>query len=333
MLEDARHSHFGTAWWRDSRESRAIAVRSASSEPAIYGISFFAPDFALSSADPWLLGEATTLRLPHESLPQLVHRAEPSSAAFAQMHEDISTRIRAREFEKVVPIVCEELEYAAPLHAGMFARAIEDAHPHQVNYGFELAGEGLVGVTPELLFHVSGNHLRTMALAGTGRADGPSLLDDKKERHEHQLVIDHIVGELRAWGTPEVGVTAERVYGKLKHLYTPIELRMKARPEFLQLVVRLHPTAALGGWPRLPAVEWLQRQDFHSGRKRFGAPFGYVEGDVMACAVAIRCLQWCDNRALLSAGCGIVAESQTLKEWNELQLKKQATCQLLGLEL
>lgn len=297
------------------------------------GFAFYAPDFALSAAEPWLLGEEAPLALQTQELPTLRHRADPSSADFARLHEEILKRIREGDFAKVVPIVCEELEFSQALNAEMFRGAILDPRQGQFNYGFDFRENGMCGVTPELLFALEGGVLHTMALAGTGRAEGPSLLDNRKERHEHQLVIDHIVGELSAWGIPEIGVTQERVYGVLKHLYTPIRLTLQEKPEFLDLVVSLHPTAALGGWPRRPAVEWLEQQDFHFARKRFGAPFGYVNGEEMCCVVAIRGLQWWGARALLSAGCGVVEGSESLSEWKELQLKRRATEKLLGLSL
>jgi menaquinone-specific isochorismate synthase len=172
-----------------------------------------------------------------------------------------------------------------------------------------------------------------MALAGTGKLDGPNLLDDKKERYEHEVVIEHIVRELGTWGKADVGQTEERAFGMLKHLYTPIQLKLTREISFMDLVVHLHPTAALGGWPRQPAVEWLERQEFHVGRKRFGAPFGYADGDEMMCVVAIRGLQWWGKRARLSAGCGVVEGSVALREWQELELKRRATSHALGLGL
>jgi menaquinone-specific isochorismate synthase len=320
------------AWLHSSSAKTAIEIECWAASPKAGALSFFAPDFALASAQPWLLGHATEAHLTPAVLPPLELRADPSSADFAKMHEEILTRIRHGEFAKVVPIVCEELEFSAPLHAAMFTEAM-DAPENRFAYGFECAGEGMCGVTPEILFSVRDGVLQTMALAGTGPSDGPSLCEDPKEMREHALVIEHITGELRRWGEPSVGATVERRYGVLKHLYTPIEMHLRELPEFMDLVVSLHPTAALGGWPRLPAVEWLERQSFHTGRKRFGAPFGYLHGENMFCVVAIRCLQWWGARALLSAGCGVVEGSQSLREWKELQLKRRAICDSLGLSL
>lgn len=333
MLEEALRAQNNLAWLRDSRERRALAAQRWSAAPSVGQLSFFAPDFALTAAEPWLTGEEIPWPQAYPArVPGLLQRIEPSAARFDRLLEDILNRIDAQEFEKVVPIVSEELEYGGALRPAMFPCAFE-AHEHQFSYGFALGSEGLVGITPELLFSVEDGVLQTMALAGTGPSDGPSLLGDPKERREHQLVIDHIAAELFTWGAVDVGETVERAYGPLKHLYTPLRLSLNKQPSFIEMVRCLHPTAALGGWPRKPAVEWLERQEFHSGRRRFGAPFGLQDGERMRCVVAIRCLQWEGARATLSAGCGVVVGSQPRREWRELALKRRSVYRNLGLEL
>src|SRR5437763_1117622 len=119
----------GLAWLRTPSLNAAIKVRGRSSQPQ--ECAFFAPDFALSESEPWLIGEEAALHLQTQPLPPINHRADPSSADFDRLHEEIIGRIRAHEFEKVVPIVCEELEFSRPLHAGMFTSAITQSHPGQ----------------------------------------------------------------------------------------------------------------------------------------------------------------------------------------------------------
>lgn len=331
MLKQARGNEDGLAWLLSERERKALRISGRAAHQGSSGLSFFAPDFALSTAEPWFTGEEVDFPLQEPlELPALLSKAEPSSADFARMFEEISARIKAGEFEKVVPMVCEELEFAEPLDRRMFRMPILE---NQFGYGFQFGDEGLAGVTPEVLFSVQDGVLSTMALAGTGRADAPSLLNDAKELHEHRLVIDHIVSELSEWGEEEVGVTQEITYGALKHLRTPIRVNLDRAPDFEALVARLHPTAALGGWPRKPAVQWLEKQDFHLQRGRFGAPFGFVDGERMLCVVAIRGVQWKGSCLQISAGCGVVSESQVLSEWRELELKRQAIYRTLGVTL
>lgn len=332
MLKRARGFHTGRAWLFSEGVKKALLVRGLSSSPAEGDLSFYAPDFALSNAEPWLIGTETAYaKLEPRGLPRLEHRVQPSGAEFERHLEEILQHIAVGDFEKVVPIVCEDLEFAAPVDASMF-QTLEE-RPGTFSYGFEFQSEGMSGQTPELLFEVRDGVMRTMALAGTGKSGGPSLLEDLKERHEHQIVVDHICAELGTYGEPVLGETQERDYGKIKHLLTPIEVRLKERVTYMDLVHALHPTAALGGWPRKPAVHWLEKQPYHISRKRFGAPFGFQNGEHMVCVVAIRGVQWSGSRVRISAGCGVVEESEPLREWNELRLKRESIYRSFGMEL
>lgn len=331
MLKQTRGSQEGLAWLKSEQISETLIIRSRAVKPLPGALNFFAPDFSLHTAAPWFVGERTEMIIENQSpLPQLVARVEPSSTDFARLFEDIRARINKREFEKVVPMVCEEYQFQTPLERRMFRQQPGKA---QYSYGFEFENEGMAGITPEVLFSVQDGILTTMALAGTGKSSGPSLLNDAKEMHEHKVVIEHILSELKGLGSVSVGSTIERSFGSLKHLFTPIQLQLDREPHFESLVSHLHPTAALGGWPRASAVAWLEKQDFHERRRRFGAPFGFVEGDRMLCVVAIRNVQWRDNNLLVASGCGVVKESQALKEWDELELKRRAIFNMLGVEL
>lgn len=322
-----------SAWLTDEQTKQYLSIRAWAPEPVPNRLNFFAPDFALNATAPWLVGDpADAPSIEARPLPNLTHRVDPSETDFARLHEDILKRIASGEFEKVVPIVREDWRFAADLGPEMFAPAF-DVRPYQLNYGFAFEGEGLCGVTPELLFEVQDGRLTTMALAGTGRADGPDLRADAKEMREHGLVIEHIRGVAKRWGQVEVGDTVERSYGRLKHLYTPIRVTLARAPEFMDLIVHLHPTAALGGYPRQPAVDWLMRQPFHVGRGRFGAPFGHWDGARGRCVVAIRGVGWHGPRMTVAAGCGVVAGSDALREWRELELKRAATYSNLGITI
>src|SRR4051794_17987704 len=121
MLELAGRAQNNLAWLRDSRDRRALWAKRWSAQPEPGKLNFYAPDFALTAAEPWLNGEEIAWPQPYPArLPGLRHRVEPSAADFDRLHEDILRRIDHHEFEKVVPIVCEELEFSAPLQPAMF---------------------------------------------------------------------------------------------------------------------------------------------------------------------------------------------------------------------
>lgn len=113
----------------------------------------------------------------------------------------------------------------------------------------------------------------------------------------------------------------------MKHLMTPITLF--GAVGFQQLTEALHPTPALGAYPKGAGKSWLMHYQTILPRGRFGAPVGYWLEDRGGAHVAIRNLQWSENRMRIGAGCGVVLESEEDKEWNELNLKIESIKRIL----
>ena len=203
-------------------------------------------------------------------------------------------------------------------------------------YGFWDKSEGILGAAPELLFRLDENKkLATVACAGTasGNTHPESLLNDPKERREHQLVVQGILESLNPFGRAHLGAITVLKLSRLMHLLTPITIELKAMPSFETIVRALHPTPALGAFPRDRGMMWLKDYQQKIDRRRFGAPAGYLlpHSNQACCYVSIRNLQWSDNGMLLSAGCGIVAESSCDREWGEINLKLHAIKEMLAL--
>ena len=66
--------------------------------------------------------------------------------------------------------------------------------------------------------------------------------------------------------------------GPIRHLKTSAKLKLKKDISFQKLCALLHPTPALGGFPKKLAwdllLKWEKAEDF--SRFGFGAPFGAV---------------------------------------------------------
>lgn len=326
MLDNSRPD---LAWLSDTTRSKFLKVSARLPVAPTSGLAFFAPDFSLRELNPWIVGEEISVEPSFsQSKPKIVHRTKPEAVDFFRAHADILRRIADGEFKKVVPIVAEQVEFSEDLQASSLIRKPQKGF---YSYGYGLGQEGMGGLTPELLFEVEDGILSTMALAGTAFSNAPSLLEDAKERDEHGIVVQHLTDELKTFGEVSVGPTGEKNYGMLKHLLTPISVQLNRMPSFNEIVRRLHPTAALGGWPRAEALSWLSAEPSAKWRGKFGAPFGFTDGECMKCVVAIRGLQWTGRRALLASGCGVVASSVAEKEWQELQLKRDSTLKQLGL--
>ena len=341
-----------------------IGAPTRSSEPFSEGVSFYAPDFFLTDSQPWLRFP-TVLEISSTELIQALQEAledalpeiswEPaSSAQFEVPFFDLQNRFSENELIKAVPVIFDQARCKPQperlaqwlLHALRYATS---GIPVQIYGAWGFPGatgteEGILGVTPELLFEMQpSGKILTAALAGTRRksdeARWGSLLDDPKERREHQLVIDGIVEAFQRLGEVTVHPTTVVKLPGLSHLKTPIDLQPSRPVTFQEIAQALHPTPALGAVPRPSGWKWLQEQNRISpvDRARFGAPFGALWAGQPGNAtrglsvVSIRNVQWRDDSLFLGVGCGVIAESRFEREWLELQGKARAVRGILGL--
>jgi isochorismate synthase len=159
-----------------------------------------------------------------------------------------------------------------------------------------------------------------------------TLLGTEKELEEHAVVVDAIRAALRPL-TERLDVAPAPTVLPLRHvqhLVTPIEGTLHERAGLLALAGRLHPTPAVGGEPRDLALALI---DEHEGFDRgwYAGPVGWLgadgDGELW---VALRCGIVEGARATLFAGCGIVADSDPQREWQESRIKLRAVAGALG---
>jgi isochorismate synthase len=195
-----------------------------------------------------------------------------------------------------------------------------------------------LGATPERLVALHDGTATTMALAGTAPrgetpaedlAIGQRLLRDPKERTEHVVVADAVREALAPLATRVVADPEPRLHTlpNVQHLITPICAEMKEGRGALDLVNALHPTPAVGGYPREPALKLIREREVLD-RGWYAAPIGWVDGRGEGeFVVGLRSALVRGETATLFAGCGIVADSDPpteLAEWG-WKLKPMAT--------
>lgn len=306
--------------------------------------AFFITDFFLDDPHPWrhpaaweeLTVEEFAARLPEGSTPRVTWDALPLES-FAPIFESATSAMQRGEFKKIVPIIFESGHLAERGDIRRFlVERIATFPPAMRAYGYSYQSHGVIGATPELLFESDGRGYRTMALAGTrpvGRA--PELFTDAKELREHRLVVDDIVRRLAPFGNVDVGALGMLEMPTLAHLMTPIRFEETGgdqKMSFSEMIRRLHPTAALGVFPRTEAGErWLREHDRGVRRRTYGAPFGLEREDRHALAlVAIRNLQWHGDVVRVGSGAGLLPESRIDREFDELRAKREQVKALFG---
>lgn len=193
-----------------------------------------------------------------------------------------------------------------------------------------------IGMSPEILFERRGAVVSTMALAGTRALDEnfseEEFLKDPKEKREHQIVIDSIVEDLSPLGELTVSQTYVHKLKHLAHLRTDIQITLEQEITNRELVSLLHPTPALGVYPRNSLQDWFALHNQNKKRSLFGAPILIESEDWARCIVGIRSLFFEEGRWRLGSGCGVVSESRWEPEWKELQNKRKSVLGRLGLD-
>jgi len=215
------------------------------------------------------------------------------------------------------------------------------AYPNAYTFAVAHGDRTFIGVTPERLARLHDGLADVSCLAGSSargatpeedRTRGAALLSSAKDRAEHAVVVDAVRDAL-AGVCPDLSVPAAPRLLRLpnvQHLYTPVTGRATAGTDVLDLVARLHPTPAVGGQPRAPALDYIRTYE-GLDRGWYAAPVGWLdrhgEGEFV---VALRSALVRGDEATLFAGCGIVADSCPAAEYDETRLKLRPMLAALG---
>lgn len=245
--------------------------------------------------------------------------------------------IRAGGVDKVVLVREVTVVADRPFHQHHLLERLRALHPSCLAF----AVDGFVGASPELLLRRTGREVVSQPLAGTvARSGDPEedrhlaagLLASAKERSEHRIVVDAILGTLRPscshLAAPDLPHLLE--LRNVAHLATRVTGQLAAptpdapMPGALALAAALHPTPAVGGWPTAAALGYLAKFE-ELDRDRFAGPVGWVRADGDGeWWIGIRSALLDGPRARLMAGVGVVEGSDPAAELAETQLKLQA---------
>ena len=178
-----------------------------------------------------------------------------------------------------------------------------------------------VGASPELLLQHESGKITSMSLAGTRPVDEDKTQWDFKNRIEQELVTRHIVEVLENAGLKCKVDAPETVRaGKLEHIRSRIECDASDALDYALLLKRLSPTPALGGFPQLPALDFIKRKE--GKRELYGGFAGPMDkSGNFDLFVLIRCAKLLGAEALLFAGGGITELSDPVEEDEEIRNK------------
>ncbi len=264
-------------------------------------------------------------------------------ATWKQMVADAVRRIREGEFQKIVLARSMSVTAENPFAITPILSRLRESYPAAYVFAIQRGERYFIGATPERLLCGADGQIQTMALAGSAprgqtpeedRRLGEDLLNSPKNRAEHQVVVNTIrnsLGELcsRLWIADAPRLLKLK---NIQHLETPIVGDLPPGRSILEAIEYLHPTPAVGGFPRRPALAAIRAHE-QLDRGWYAAPIGWVgthsNGEF---AVALRSALIEGRQATLFAGCGIVADSEPESEYAESCLKMRVMLRGLGCE-
>ncbi|HYH46885.1 MAG TPA: chorismate-binding protein, partial [Thermoanaerobaculia bacterium] len=216
-------------------------------------------------------------------------------------------------------------------------RALRLVNPSPYMVLLELPEAALVGASPEMLVRKTGRHLETRPIAGTrprgvdeagDRMLAEDLLADPKERAEHVMLVDlgrNDLGRVAAPGSVRVPTFLEvERYSHVMHLVSSVVAELGAGRDGLDALLACFPAGTVSGAPKIRAMEIIDDLE-PEARGPYAGAVGYLSysGDLDTC-IAIRTLVVRESETSVTAGAGIVADSDPAAEERETENKAAA---------
>jgi menaquinone-specific isochorismate synthase len=261
------------------------------------------------------------------------HEGTQSAEQFLGAVKLASEKIRAGELAKVVLARDLELFVGEGFDPVGVLQRLHRRYPqcwaYSVNSHF--------GASPELLIRSAQGEVSARVLAGTAargtdpdvdRAIAEALSHSTKNLHEHRFAVESLVATLEPF-CDQISADAEPfslALPDLWHLASDVTGHLSEAANLLDVVEKLHPTAAVAGTPRLAAENLIiELEPFDRGG--YAGPVGWLTADGSGeLAIALRGGRYEAEAGLIRAfaGGGIVSESDPDAELEETELKFRA---------
>jgi menaquinone-specific isochorismate synthase len=284
-----------------------------------------------------ILGQIEHLSFPRDAsgtaLPEPISRDDdPDERGWRRNVERALLAFSEGRLGKVVLARRTELAFTERVDAALLAESLKAATPGCFHFYVEPEeGVAFVGASPERLFRREGRAIDSEAVAGT-RPRGASevcdaqlrddLLRSEKDKAEHDYVrvgVEEALGPLCDELEIEGGVS-EMKLARRRHLVSKVSGTLRADVTDAEVLQALHPTPAVGGYPREEALEEIRTSEPFD-RGWYAGPVGWIGADSAEFAVGIRSGLVRGNRLALFSGAGIVAGSAPEGEWAEIEQK------------
>jgi anthranilate synthase component I len=262
-------------------------------------------------------------------------RSNLSPQAFAKAVTKAKEYIKAGDVIQVV--LCQRLETETATDPFEIYRALRFINPSPYMFYLELEDLRVIGSSPETMVRLTGDTIELRPIAGTRRRGTTAeeerdletdLLADPKERAEHIMLVDlgrNDVGRVAEIGSVVVNeLMAIERYSHVIHIVSNVRGKLAADKTSFDLFVSAFPAGTVSGAPKIRAMQIIselepQKRGLYAGAIGY---FGY-NGNLDTCIV-IRTIVMKGKKVYITAGAGIVADSEPKQEYQETLNKARA---------
>ena len=222
-------------------------------------------------------------------------------------------------------------------------RVLRQVNPSPYMYVVRHPSVTLVGSSPEPMVQLLDGRVIIRPIAGTrfrGRTEehdrrlAAELGENPKERAEHVMLVDlarNDIGRVVQFGTEHVEelMTLER-YSHVMHLTSQVTGDLVDGKNAVDVLRATFPAGTVSGAPKVRAMEIIDELE-PVKRGPYAGVVGYVDfSGNLDTAIAIRTMVWHGGHASVTAGAGIVADSDPVDEDLECANKARALLTAAG---
>jgi anthranilate synthase component 1 len=219
---------------------------------------------------------------------------------------------------------------------------LRETSPSPFMYYLKFGSKQIIGASPELLFSLRDGEMTTKPLAGTmkrGKTEAEDqklarvLLNDPKEIAEHMMLVDlhrNDIGRVSQFGTVKVReLMSVKKFSFVQHISSEVVGLLSQRYDMFSAFASNFPAGTLTGAPKIAAMKIIDANE-KEARGPYGGAVGHFgfNGDCTF-AIAIRSLFVSGENAYTQTCGGIVYDSETENEYQEILNKKKAMRKVL----
>jgi len=208
-------------------------------------------------------------------------------------------------------------------------RSLRSVNPSPYLFYFDFVDFKIFGSSPEAHLIVKNKEAEIHPIAGTYKRTGNDEKDaklaiklskDEKENAEHVMLVDLARNDLSVYGE-EVKVDTYRevqYFSHVIHLVSKVKATVKTIENGMKLIGSTFPAGTLSGAPKYKALQLIDKYE-NENRSFYGGAIGIIGFDgSFNHAIIIRSILSKNNKLMYQAGAGVVSESNSLNENQEV---------------